>query len=234
MYEFASTASASASLPILAHLLRSSGSGHHQRLSRTHTRVFNGDAAAPLNVRPAIQEPHEQSAALHLQARSRWQPSHDSSIPRLNRHIPLPNPKHPLNPRQRLQSRQKHLLPRCGSLLWLRTKRRSYPSATYHLRLIKVCAKDQLISAGYLCLAQQTVYDSRFQRRLVRAVYGMFGFCGLLASVAAIGILCRAWGLSQEVANPLFLVNILLTGANALTIALSIRHGWRVPRYLEV
>lgn len=58
------------------------------------------------------------------------------------------------------------------------------------------------VAVGYLCLAQQTVRDSQSQRRLVRAVYGMFGFSSLLATVAAIGVLCRAGTLSQEVACP--------------------------------
>jgi hypothetical protein len=58
------------------------------------------------------------------------------------------------------------------------------------------------VAAGYLCLAQQTVHDSQSERRLVRAVYGMFGFSGLLAIVAAIGVLCRARTLSHEVACP--------------------------------
>ncbi|KAI3094803.1 hypothetical protein CBS147333_9914 [Penicillium roqueforti] len=73
----------------------------------------------------------------------------------------------------------------------------TYDPAGYALPILS--AVDYVVvAAGYLCLAQQTVYDSRFQLRLVRAVYSMFGFCGLLATVAAIGILCRAWGLSQE------------------------------------
>lgn len=77
----------------------------------------------------------------------------------------------------------------------------TYDPAGYGLPILS--AVDYVVvAAGYLCLAHQTVYDSRFQRRLVRAVYGMFGFCGLLATLAAIGILCRAWGLSQEVTNP--------------------------------
>ncbi|KAL3468813.1 hypothetical protein BJX99DRAFT_101092 [Aspergillus californicus] len=78
-----------------------------------------------------------------------------------------------------------------------------------------------VVAAGYLCLAQRTVRDSQSQRRLARAVYGMFGFSGLLATVAAIGVLCRAWGVSQEVQM-------------LLTISLSTRHGWRVPRYSGV
>lgn len=59
-----------------------------------------------------------------------------------------------------------------------------------------------VVGAGYLCLAQQTVRDSRSRRRLVRAVYGMFGFSGLLATIVAIEVFCRAWVLSQEVACP--------------------------------
>lgn len=59
-----------------------------------------------------------------------------------------------------------------------------------------------VVGAGYLCLAQQTVRDSRSRRRLVRAVNGMFGFSGLLATVVAIGVFCRAWVLSQEVGGP--------------------------------
>ena len=58
------------------------------------------------------------------------------------------------------------------------------------------------VAAGYLCLAQQTVGNSRSQRRLARAVYSMLGFFRLLAAIAAIGILCRGWTLSQEVACP--------------------------------
>ena len=58
------------------------------------------------------------------------------------------------------------------------------------------------VAAGYLCLAQQTFRDSQSHRRLVRAVYGVFGFSGLLATVAAIGVLCRAGTLSQEVTCP--------------------------------
>lgn len=77
----------------------------------------------------------------------------------------------------------------------------TYDPAGYGLPILS--AVDYVVvAAGYLCLAQQTVCDSRFQRRLVHAVYGMFGFCGLLATVAAIGVLSRAWGLSQEVASP--------------------------------
>ncbi|KAL2838680.1 hypothetical protein BJX68DRAFT_259156 [Aspergillus pseudodeflectus] len=74
------------------------------------------------------------------------------------------------------------------------------------------------VATGYLCLAQQTVRDSQSERRLVRAVYGMFGFSGLLATIAAIGVSCRAGSLPQE-------VQLLLT------IALSIRHGWGARRY---
>ena len=59
-----------------------------------------------------------------------------------------------------------------------------------------------VIGAGYLCLAQRTVRDSRSRRLLVRAVYGMFGFSGLLATVVTIGVFCRVWVLSQEVACP--------------------------------
>ena len=59
-----------------------------------------------------------------------------------------------------------------------------------------------VVGTGYLCLAQQTVRDSRSRRRLVRVVYVMFGFSGLLTTVVAIGVFCRAWVLSQEVACP--------------------------------
>lgn len=52
------------------------------------------------------------------------------------------------------------------------------------------------IAAGYLCLAQQTVRGSQSQRHLVRAVYGMAGFSGLLATVAVIGVLCHVWTVS--------------------------------------
>jgi hypothetical protein len=95
----------------------------------------------------------------------------------------------------------------------------TYDPAGYGLPILS--AVDYVVvAAGYLCLAHQTGCDSRLQRRLVRAAYGMFGFSGLLATVAAIGVLSRAWGLSQEVTtpappHPLCLVNILLTGTNA-------------------
>jgi hypothetical protein len=77
----------------------------------------------------------------------------------------------------------------------------AYDPAGYALPIVS--AVDYMVVAGgYLSLAQRTARDSRSHRRLVRAVYGMFGFSGLLATVAAIGVTCRAWGLSQEVACP--------------------------------
>jgi hypothetical protein len=70
-----------------------------------------------------------------------------------------------------------------------------YDPACYALPILS--AVDYIgVAAGYLCLAQQTVRDSQSQPRLVRAVYGMFGFSGLLATIAAIGVLCRARTLS--------------------------------------
>ena len=77
----------------------------------------------------------------------------------------------------------------------------AYNPARYALPILS--AVDYIgVAAGYLYLAQQTVRNSRSRRRLVRAVYGMFGFSGLLATVVAIGVICRAWVLSQEVACP--------------------------------
>ena len=58
------------------------------------------------------------------------------------------------------------------------------------------------VAVGYLRLAQPTVENSQPQRRLLYAAYGMFGFSGLLLTIAAIGVLCRAWALSQEVIYP--------------------------------
>jgi hypothetical protein len=58
------------------------------------------------------------------------------------------------------------------------------------------------VAAGHLCLAQQSVRDSQSQRRLLRAVYGMFGFSGLLVTIARVGVSCRAGSLPQEVACP--------------------------------
>lgn len=77
----------------------------------------------------------------------------------------------------------------------------AYGPAGYAL-LILSAVDYMIVAGGYLCLTRRTARDSRSHRRLVRAVYVMFGFSGLLATVAAIGGLCRAWGLSQEVACP--------------------------------
>ncbi|KAL2838674.1 hypothetical protein BJX68DRAFT_272494 [Aspergillus pseudodeflectus] len=96
----------------------------------------------------------------------------------------------------------------------------AYDPAHYALPILSVVDYGG-VAVGYLCLAQQTVHDSQSERRLVRAVYGMFGFSGLLATVAAIGVLCRAGTLSHEVQM-------------LLTITLSTRHGWRAPRYSGV
>lgn len=112
----------------------------------------------------------------------------------------------------------------------------AYPSAGYALPILS--AVDYVgVAVGYLCLVQQTVRDSPSQRRLVRAVYGMFGFSGSLAVAAAIGGLCRAWVLSQEVACPpsrLFVLTPFEQVQMLLAIALSTRHGWRVRRYAGV
>jgi hypothetical protein len=92
----------------------------------------------------------------------------------------------------------------------------AYGPARYLLPVLS--AVDYIgVAAGYLCLAQQTVRDSQSQRRLVRAIYGMFGFAGLLATVAVLGVLCRVWSLSQEVACPApsaVVINIPRTGTN--------------------
>lgn len=77
----------------------------------------------------------------------------------------------------------------------------TYDPAGYAL-LILSAVDYMIVAGGYLCLARRTARGSRSHRRLVRAVSGMFGFSGLLATVAAIGVLYCARGMSQLVACP--------------------------------